>query len=160
MKLKRIHVRQTTTEIEIGTGNGCERKTGTKTGKETGKDLEKETGTRTGIGKKTGIGKRTGIETELETETEIATVIVIAKEIVRRGGTVVASVPPEVRAVEGAHEEHMGKTTTEIGRWRKEWGCEQFALYASFEHGHFFVSLSKAYIVSGTSPCCCIFISV
>jgi hypothetical protein len=33
--------------------------------------------------------------------------------------------------------------TTEIGRWRREWDCESLTSLSSFDHGHFFVSLSQ-----------------
>ena len=33
--------------------------------------------------------------------------------------------------------------TTEIGRWRREWDCECLTSLSSFDHGHFFVSLSQ-----------------
>lgn len=99
-----IHVRWTVKEIEIG--NECEKKTGIKRG--TGTGLEKEKGIGTG------------------------TEIVIVIEIVHPGETVAVSVPPEERAVEGAHGACLSMLTMAIGRWRREWDCEKlpFVLFS------------------------------
>jgi hypothetical protein len=120
--LKWIHVWQTVTEIGTGTGCECECERGTRIGK----------GTKTGKGKGkgTGTGPEKGIGTGIGTGKEI----VIVTEIVLRGGMVVGSVPLEVGMVEEADEERLVMLTMEIGRWRREWDCENllFCIFRSW----------------------------